>query len=108
MTEYGFSMSSTESTCADSEKERRENTGSAMLPDAVFMHPTPECALLPDLFPFGFWCDTVVQVGSHLSVMESLCATISSAVTYFPGDHRLHQNHFDRQWSTVTAAYNLS
>ena len=45
MTAYEFLMSSTESTFADSEKERRENTGSAMLPWAFFMHYAGMCPL---------------------------------------------------------------
>ena len=93
MTEYGFLMFSTESTFADFEKERRENTGSAMLSYAFTMRPTLECALFPDLFPFSFWCDKVVQVGSHLSVKESLCAKMSSAMIDYAADHRLHQYH---------------
>ena len=102
-------MSSTEWTFADFEKGRRENTGWAMLPDAFIMRPTLECALLPDLSQFGFRCDAVLQVGRRLSVKESLCANISSAMIDCAADHRLHQYHFDRwQWSTLTAAYNLS
>ena len=89
-------------------RERRENTVSPMLPDAVFMHPTPECALLPDLFQLSFWSATLWQVSSHLSVKDSLCAKISSAFIYYAADHRLHQYNFDKQWSTVTAALNLS
>ena len=109
MTAYEFLMFSTESTFADFEMARRGTTGSTMLPHAFAMRPTLECALFPDLFPFSFWCDTVVQVGSHLSVKGSLCAKMSRAMIDYAAVHRLHQYHFNRwQWSTATAAYSLS
>ena len=105
MTAHEFLMFSTESTFADFERREGKPLDRQCSPQAFTMRPTLECALFPDLFPFGIWCDTVVQVGSHLSVMESLCATISRAVIDYAADHRLHQYYVDKwQWSTVTAA----
>ena len=96
MIAYECPMSTTESTFADFEKERKEITGSAMLFYAFFLRPTLECALFPDLFPFSFWCETFGHVGSHHSVKESLNAKISGAMIDYAADHRLHQFHFDR------------
>ena len=73
---FKFSMSSTQSTFSDVENEKKENTGSAMLPYAFILHPSLECALFPDLlplecalfpdlYPFTSWCDRFVQVVSH-------------------------------------------